>query len=243
MPFVKCAKHGRVYDNAKDDGCPLCLQEASMPRAPGGAAAPKTTNPEEAAAKGRMVLMLLLLGVVLGAGGFFWYRSRHPPVSAQQAAYDSMRALAAEPRIDTTRFVDPSDLSPIRRARALRASLGAMLSANRATILGFAGGPVDTAVADRAAQRRALAYAAFARRWHERLDALTREGADFRYAPGTRMGPQMENVTNYLGAAISVMRDMVRPLEVKPRAERQADLAAAGGYLNSAGTVLSNLPR
>jgi len=119
MPFVKCAKHGRVYDDAKEEGCPLCIQEAAMPRVPGGAAA-RSPDPQKAEAKGRAVLLLLLLALVIGVGGFFWYRSKNPPVSAQQAAYDSLRALAAEPRVDTTRFTDPDDLTPIRRARALR---------------------------------------------------------------------------------------------------------------------------
>jgi len=185
----------------------------------------------------------VLLVVLLGAGGTWWYLSNNQPEDAAQAAYDSLRAVAAgPPRPDTTKFVDPSDYTPIRRARALRNALDQIL-ATRAPLLGFREGPVDTSVTDRAEKRRALQYAAFARRWHERLDAATRNGTDFRYAPNTRLGPQMESVTNYLRAALSVMRDMVPPDRVKSMTERRDDAVAARGYLNSASTTLSNLPR
>ncbi len=240
MPLVRCPTHGRVYDNAKEEGCPLCREEALLPRAPKKAEAPGP----EATSGGRLVLLAILGLVVAGGGGAYWYLSRNPEQDRAQIVRDSLRAIAAGPaRPDTTKFAAPTDLTPIRRARALRTALDGLLRANRATILGMREGPFDTAAAERAEKQRARQYAAFVGRWHQRLDAATAGGTDFRYAPGTRMGPQMESVTNYLGAAVSVMRDLVPREHVKPRAERQADITATGGYLNSAGTVLTNLPR
>jgi hypothetical protein len=94
----------------------------------------------------------------------------------------------------------------------------------------------------RAGKRHLQQYNAFYKHWMDRLDAITRNGTDFRYAPGVQYSLQMDNVTNQLQAAASVMRDMVRPYAVKPHTERQADIRAATGYLHAAGTVLTNLP-
>ncbi len=242
MPLVRCPTHGRVFDNAKEEGCPLCLAERQMPRAPGRK--PEAPGPEAAAAKGRLVL-LGIVGLLVAIGGGVWlYLDGSNEEDRAQAVRDSLRAVAAGPaRPDTTTFARASDLTPIRRARALKSALEGLLRAHRATILGMREGPIDTAAADRAEKQRARQYAAFAARWHQRLDAASAGGTDFRYAPGVQMGPQMESVTNYLGAALSVMRDVVPRERVKPRAERQSDLTATSGYLNSAGTVLTNLPR
>lgn len=241
MPLVRCPIHGRVYDTAKDAKCPLCLQEENLPRAPGKAKA--DTTPDEASARGRLVLLGLLLFVVLIGAGVYWYIDSHNAVDRAQAVRDSLRAEAAgPPRPDTTRFARANDFSPIRRARALRASLESMLAGNRGALLGWAAGPIDTTVTDRAGKRHLQQYNAFYKHWTDRLDAITRNGTDFRYAPGVQYSLQMDNVTNQLQAAASVMRDMVRPYEVKSRTERQADIRAATGYLHAAGTVLTNLP-
>lgn len=216
-----------------------------MPRAPGKAAASDVVTPEEAAARGRKFMLSVLLGlvVVVGSVVLLWSRFHKSPQERAMAARDSLRAIAAGPaRPDTSKFAAASDLSPIRHARALRASLLGILG-GRGGLMGFAEGLVDTLATDRAQLRRARSYVAFAKRWHDRLDAVTKNGTDFRYAPGVQFGPQMENVTNQLQAALSVMRDMVRPGTVKPLRERRSDATAAAGYLNAAGTVLTNLPR
>lgn len=216
-----------------------------MPRAPGKAAGSAVVSPEEAAARGRKFMLSVLLGVVVvvGGGALLWSRFHKTSEDRAMAARDSLRAIAAGPaRPDTMKFAAANDLSPIRHARALRASLLGILG-GRSGLMGFAEGPADTLATDRAELRRAKAYTAFAKRWHDRLDAATKNGTDFRYAPGVQYGPQMENVTNQLQAALSVMRDMVRPGVVKPLAERRSDATAAAGYLNAAGTVLTNLPR
>ena len=242
MAMVRCPKHGRVYDNAKDAGCPLCLQEESMPRAPGQAG--KTEHVEMPKVAGRGALFGLLLAVGVIAGGVYWYLSTHNADTRAQDTRDSLRALAAAPvGPDTTKYARSNDMSPIRRARAFKASLESMLAANRSAVLGFRDGPIDTTAADRAEKRRSLQYAAFAKRWHGRLDALTQGGTEWRYEAGVRYHEQMDNVTNQLQAALSVMRDLVRRDEVKPRTERSADISAAQGYLRAAGTVLTNLPR
>ena len=237
--MVRCPKHGRVYDDAKDAGCPLCLQEQSLPRAPGKA----RKEPESSQSGGRMMLLVVLLVIALVGGGSYYYFSTHSAADRAQAVRDSIRAAAAIAMPDTTQFARADDLSPIRRARALRAALLDILGDNRRTVLGLREGPIDTTVTDRAGKRAVQQYRTFHQRYHGRIDAATRNGSDFRYAPGVQYSLQMENVTNQLSAALSVMRDMVRPLEVKPRGERQEDLQAAAGYLNAAGTVLTNLPR
>jgi hypothetical protein len=211
---------------------------------PGAGAVKAPKSAEEAKAEGRKFVMTigLVLVVVLGVVAFLLSR-RETPQDRALARRDSLRAIAAGPaRPDTMTFAAANDLSPIRHARALRGSLLAILG-GRGGLMGFAEGAVDTLAADRAEQRRAKAYVAFAKRWHDRLDAVTKNGSDFRYAPGVQFGPQMENVTNQLQAALSVMRDMVRRDAVKPLSERRSDAKAAAGYLNAAGTVLTNLPR
>lgn len=244
MPLVRCAKHGRVYDDSKDAGCSVCVQEANMPRAPGGHAKPVESDEEAASKKGRALLLGMLVVLLAVAGGVYWYLSTHNAQTRADSTRDSLRALAAAPiGPDTTTYAAPNDYAPIRRARALKAGLETMLRSNRAGVLGWREGVYDTAAADRADKRLAKQYADYVKRWHDRLDAMTRSGTEFRYAPGVRYTEQMENVTNQLQAALSVMRDMVRRDTVKPRAERVTDLNAAAGYLNSAGTVLTNLPR
>jgi len=215
-----------------------------MPRAPGKASGSTVVTAEEAAARGRQFLMKVALGVVLViAVAVFMMSRRETPQDRARAVRDSIRAIAAGPaRPDTTAFAAASDLSPIRKARALRNALHAILG-SRSTLMGFREGPVDTLATDRAEVRRVRAYLAFAKHWHERLDAATKNGREFRYEPGVQFGPQMDNVTNQLQAALAVMSDMVRPLEVKPIAVRRADAAAAGGYLAAATTVLTNLPK
>ncbi len=242
MALVRCKIHGRVYDDAKDAGCPLCVQDAALPRAPGGAAA-REPDIEGAQSRGTLLLLGILVVIAAGAGGVYWYSSTHNAQTRADFRRDSLRALAAAPRgPDTTKYAAPNDLSPMRRARALKGSLDAMLRGGRGAVLSFAAGPIDTMAADRAVKRRAKQYASFAKHWHDRLDAMTRGGTEFRFGPGVRYGEQMEHATNQIQAALSVMRDMVRRDVVKPRSERVADLRAAAGYLNAAGTVLTNLP-
>ncbi len=237
MAMVRCPHHGRIYDDAKDGGCPVCL---SLP--PGWekrAAAPvkekAPTNP----------LIYLLLGVVVlagaGYGGWAWYSARQ---EARRLAEARAQQEMLQPTIpDTTAFARADDLTPIRRARTLASAIDGLVQANRASLLGFREGPVDTAAADRTEQRRAKAYVQLATRWHARLDDATKDGHDFRYEPGVQFSLQMERATNALGAALAVARDVVPMDRVRPLAERQRDLTAIRGYLNGARTELSNLPR
>ena len=242
MGLVRCPKHGRVYDDAKDAKCPLCLQEEQMPRAPGKRSEPK--SPMEAQAAGRSLLLFILVLIVAIAGGTWYYMSTHTAADRAQVVRDSLRALAAGPaRPDTTHFAPANSLLPIRHARSLKAALDGILASNRSTVLAQRTGPIDTTITERAEKRRVQQYLTWARRYHGRLDAATRNGTDFRYEPGVQYSLQMENVTNQLQAALSVMRDMVRMNEVKARSDRQADLQAAAGYLHAAGTVLTNLPK
>jgi hypothetical protein len=213
-----------------------------MPRAPGS----KTVEPDLEGAKSRGLTILLGLVVVIAAAAFAFYRytSTHNDQTRAQATRDSLRALGAAPAgPDTTKYAAPNDYSVIRHARALKAGLEGMLNGSRASVLGWAAGAYDTAATDRAEKRRAKQYVDFQKHWQDRLDAMTRGGTEFRYAPGVRYTEQMENVTNQLQAALSVMRDMVRKDVVKPRTERSADITAANGYLRAAGTILTNLPR
>lgn len=242
MPLVRCAKHGRVYDSDEERGCPLCLAEGPH-RRPLLYAAKGDDSPAEAASRGRLVLLLLLLAIVAAGAGAYWYFSTHTPERRAQEARDSLRALAAgPPRPDTSLFAKATDFSPIRRARALKASLEGLIRGNRSTVLGMAAGPIDTTVTNRAARTRARQYAAFVRRWHAALDATTRGGTEFRYEPGVQYSLQMDQVSNSLSAAAAVLRGMVPQDSVNPRATRQADLTSATGYLNNAGTVLTSLP-
>jgi hypothetical protein len=227
-----------VYDNAKEAGCPVCLQQGP------GAARKESGSPEEAARKGRLLLLVGLLVLVAGGGAAYWYFSSHNAETRAQFVRDSLAyVVAGPPAPDTTTFAKADDLSPIRNARALHRTLNALIRNNRTTLLGFAEGPVDTSAADGAAQRRARQYAQFAARWHAALDAATAGGADFRYEPGVQYSLQMERVSNYLGGAVSVLRDAVPRDRVKPRATRSDDLRTASGYLATAGTELTNLPR
>ena len=215
-----------------------------MPRAPGGAGKVVEPDLEGAQSKGRLILLGLVDAIAALVGGVYWYNSTHNAQTRAQGTRDSLRALGAAPAApDTTRYSAPGDLVPIRRARALKAGLENMLHGSRAGVLGWAEGVYDTAATERAEKRRAKQYADFVTRWHARLDAMTRSGSEFRYAPGVRYTEQMDNVTNQLQAALSVMRDMVRKDVAKPRAVRSADLTAAAGYLRAAGTILTNLPR
>jgi hypothetical protein len=244
VSLVRCKNHGRFYDDAKAAGCPLCLQDENLPRAPGGRAAEPA--PEPARTSFGLVLLGLVLAIAVGGFAIYKYKETHNDQTRAAAARDSLRQAGADlggPALgDTSKLAANNDLGPIRRARALRASLESMLARSRGSILGLATGPVDTTAGNRKAQRHAKQVAAFIKHWGDQLDHLTSGGTDFRYAPGVRFGSQMDNVTNQLKAAVSVMRDMVRPV-TKPRAERSTDIRDATGYLNSAGSVLSGLPR
>lgn len=241
MPLVRCPKHGRVYDSDKEEACPLCLQERSMPRAPAKKEEPKPPSPL------LNYLLIALAALVVGYGAYYYLVVRNRPSEAAQEftrrRAAAARALADGGTGDTTHFVDPSDLTPVRQARAMKSALEALLHGQRGTLLGFAEGPIDAAATDRAEKRRVRDYLTFVKRWNDRLDAATKNGSEFLYPPGTRFGSQMETVTNQLQASLSVMRDMVPTDRVKPHAERQSDAEAAGGYLNAAGTVLTNLPK
>ena len=240
--MVRCPTHGRVYDSDEERGCPLCLAEGPH-RRPFVQMQTSAESPEEAARRGRRMLLLLLLLVVVAAFGAWYYFSSNTAEKRAQEVRDSLRAVAAgPPRPDTSRFARVTDFSPIRRARALKATLDGLVRSNRATLLGLAAGPIDTTVTDRRARTRARQVAAFVRRWHSALDAATRGGTEFRYEPGVQYSLQMDQVTNSLGAAVAVLNDMVPRDSVNPRATRRADLTAATGYLNNAGTVLTNLP-
>jgi hypothetical protein len=234
----RCPTHGRIFDDAKERGCPVCMSGPPVGKLQ------SRTEPEEAAAKGRLIILAALLVVAAAAGGGWWYWSRNNAAVREQAARDSIRALAAgPPRPDTTVFARADDLTPIRRARALHAGLTRLIRDQRAAVLRYAEGPIDTAVADRAAQRTAKAYVQLAERWHARLDTLTKDGTDFRYAPGVQYSLQMDQVTNYLGAAVSVLRDVAPRDRVRSAGDRRTDLTTAGGYLSRAGSELTNLPR
>jgi hypothetical protein len=242
LPLVRCPTHGRVYDSDQERACPLCLAEGPH-RRPLAQVQKGAESPEEAAKRGRMMLLVLLLVVTAGAAGAYFYLTSNTAEKRAQAVRDSLRAVAAgPPRPDTSRFAKATDFSPIRRARALKATLDGLVRSNRATLLGMTAGPIDTTATNRAARNRARQYAAFARRWHAALDAATRGGTEFRYEPGVQYSLQMDQVTNSLGAAVAVLNDMVPRDSVKARTTRQADLTAARGYLSNAGTVLTNLP-
>ena len=172
-----------------------------MPRAPGGTGKVVEPDLEGAQSKGKLILLGLVVAVAVGIGGIYWYSSNHNAQTRAQDTRDSLRALGAAPAgPDTTRYAAPNDYSPIHRARALKAGLEGMLG-NRAAVLGWAEGVYDTAATDRAEKRRAKQYADFVTRWHARLDALTRGGTEFRYAPGVA-GYQFEDSTPWVSASI-----------------------------------------
>lgn len=238
MALVRCPHHGRIYDSAREEGCPVCL---SLP--PGWEKRASSAAKPEKAPTNPLLFVLLGVVAVLGAGygGWTWYQQKQAERLAAEAR--AQREMLQPPLPDTMRFARADDLTPIRRARALAASIQGLLGANRSPLLGFAEGPVDTAAPDRATQRAAKAYVQFATRWHARLDIATKDGHDFRYEPGVQFSLQMERATNALDAALAVARDVVPRDQVKPRAERQRDVTAITGYLASARTELSNLPR
>jgi hypothetical protein len=229
-----------VYDG-KEAGCPLCLQEDSQPRA---APRQKDTPKPPSAILGYFMVLLVLAGVGYGAYWYFVLKNRpSEAVLARAAQRANAAAVMAESHGDTSKFVDPDDLTPVKKARALKTALDALLTGQRGALLAFTDGPVDTAATDRAERRRARDYATFAKRWHERLDAATRDGSEFTFPPGTRLGPQMETINNQFGAALSVLRDMVPRDQVRPRATRQEDADEAASFLNAAGRQLTNLPK
>ena len=238
MPLVRCPQHGRIYDSDKDRGCPVCL---AMGPADHRAKARESKEEKPPATVSWLLVLIVLVLVVAGAIGLWKW---HVKKQEEQAAAElrARQELIAPSQPDTSHFARATDLTPIRRARALAATLADILGDNRATLLRFSTGKIDTADTNRTARRRSLEYAAFAKRWHGRLDAATAGGHDFRYAQGVQYSLQMEQVTNHLDAALAVERDMVRPDTVKPVADRREDMVAATGYLNSARTVLSNLP-
>ncbi len=237
--LVRCQKHGRVYDD-REAGCPLCLQESTQPRASKQKEVPKPPSP----ILGYFMVALVLAGVGYGAYWFFVVKNRpSAAVLARAAQRASAAAVMSESHGDTSKFVDPDDLTPVKKARALKTALDGLLTGQRGALLAFTDGPIDTAATDRAERRRARDYATFARRWHERIDAATKDGSEFTFPPGTRLGPQMETINNQLRASLSVLRDMVPRDQVRPRATRQEDANEAAGFLNAAGTQLTNLPR
>lgn len=247
MALVRCPKHGRVYDSDKESGCPLCLQEGTAASSGDSPRPLRDAEPVEPEGKSRIAIYILLAVVLLAAGATaLWYFGlRDRPTKAQQerAARVAAAAAMAPPAQDTTHFPSPGDLTPVRRARALAGFLAGVMRSNRAALLGFAEGPVDTAATDKAGQRRARQYEAFVKHWRSALDNATKGGTEFHYQPGVRLASQMDQVSNAIGATVSVLRDMVRPGRVASRAARVTDLRSAQGYLSGAQTVLSNLPK
>ena len=238
MPLVRCPQHGRIYDSDKDRGCPLCLAQGPADRR-----AQARDSKEERKAGGVPWIAILAVPVLVGAGiyyGWTYYQQKQEEKAA--AELRARQELIAPTQPDTTRFARANDLTPIRRARVLTATLADIMGDNRATLLRFGPGPIDTADTNRTARRRALDWSAFARRWHGRIDDATRNGHDFRYEPGVQYSLQMEQVNNQLAAALAVLRDAVPFDHVKPIGDRRQDLVAVTGYLNGARTVLSNLP-
>jgi hypothetical protein len=225
--LARCPTHGRVYDKDAEPGCPLCLQGV-----PAAGAAPSPPR-----ASRRTLAMAAGAGVLVGVAAFFVWRALRPapaPAAPTPAAVDTLALLD-----EGEAFAEPDDPRPIRQARAYLAALERVYL-DRAALLRFAEGPADTAAAP-AARRRASQYTAFATRWRSALEGAKPDSQLF-YRPGVRWAEQLESVNNYLGAARSAMREAAPPDRVLPRTERQRRLAAARGYLNSAGTALSELP-
>ena len=224
--YVRCEKHGLVYDDIA--ACPSCQREG------GGGRAAATPEPERKKSVGTVVLALL---VVLGGAAGLYFLRRH---AAEQAARDAARARAEQAAAVLAARVPPSaEVALIRRSRPLAATLEGILRANRGTILGFAEGPVDTAAADRREARRAKQYVTYAQRLEQQL---TRAAGDGPASWGAR-SEEVQAVEHYLAAVIGALRQAAPPDHVPPRAERQRVLDAARGYLAAAHTALSNLPR
>ncbi len=228
MPLVRCPKHGRVYDNSKERGCPLCLK---------GAAATEGVKP--AAKLSRAAVVNIIALVVVLAGGAVAYvvflKPPPPPPPPQPVVIDTLALLDPGEL-----YTEPDDPKPVFQARFYAATLQ-RLYADRATLLGFSEGPVDTAATDRASRRRAQAWGLFVTRWQGRL-ALAKPDTQYFYRPGVRFAEQLESINNFLGAARSAMRLIAPADRVPARAERQRQLEATRGYLNSARTLLSELP-
>jgi hypothetical protein len=213
-----------------------------MPRAP--------KPPQEGPKPPSPFLNYLLIALVLaglGYGAYYYFVIKNRPSEAAleftRRRNTAARMLADRPEGDTSKYVDPNDLTPVRQARAMKSALESLLQSQRGALFGFSAGPIDPAATGRAEKKRVRDYLAFQRHWSGRLEAAARNGTEFKYPSGTRLDQQMETVTNQLQAALSIMQDMAPPDRVKSSAERRSDAEAAGGYLNAAGTVLTNLPR
>ena len=140
--YVRCEKHGLVYDDIT--ACPSCQREA----AGGGAAA--AAVPERKTPVGTLVLALLV--VLGGAAGVYVLRKHAAEKAAREAAHARAERAAA---VVAARVPPSAEVTLIRRARGLTATLARTLRADRGTILGFTAGPVDTAAADRREAKRA----------------------------------------------------------------------------------------
>jgi hypothetical protein len=243
----RCEIHGRIYDAGKEPGCPLCIQEGLVPSEPGAIPPPHLHSRPPEAPKSPVatyVVLGLALLALLGTGYWTLFRKDQPTKAQLEYAARRAEAAAMAPSVgDTTKFTAPGDLTPVRHARALSNALEGLIRANRGALLRFAEGNVDTAATDRAAKARVKQWTLFARHWHATLDNVTRNGTDFRYGPGVKLTAQMDQVSNALGATVSVLNDAVPPLRVKSRTERNSDLRTAQGYLAGARTILSNLPK
>jgi len=177
--------------------------------------------------------------IVLAAGAFtgWWVFIRQPPPPPPPApvVIDTMALLD-----EGEAYADSTDRTPIRQARVYAAALERVF-ADRGALLRFAEGPADTGVTDRTAKLRARAYVTFRDRWEARLAGAKPENQKF-YRPGVRWSESLERVNNYLGAARSVMRQAAPADQVVARRERETAFAAARGYLNSARTLLTEMP-
>lgn len=225
--MVRCPKHGRVFDNDKAMGCPLCMQGVEATE--GRTRAPLMSR---AAAINLVILAVLLLSAGVA---YVVFLREPPPPPVVPVVIDTM-ALLDEGEL----FAEASDRSPIRQARAYAAALE-RLYVDRAAVLRAAEVPPDTTVGTRAARARARRYYEFAERWQQRVEAAKPDSQLF-YRPGVAWATQLESVNNYLGAARSGMRQTLSVAGAPPVAERRAHFSAARGYLNSARTLLSEMP-
>lgn len=226
--LTRCPKHGRVYDK-NTERCPLCIP---------GAPAPGSSD-EDRKAKRRGTITNVVAVVVLLVGGFtgWWLFIRQPPPPPPPApvVIDTMALLD-----EGETYADSTDRTPIRQARVYAAALERVY-ADRGALLRFGEGPADTGATDRAARTRARAYVTFRTRWDARLTGAKPENQKF-YRPGVRWAESLERVNNYLGAARSVMRQAAPADQVVARRERETAFSAARGYLNSARTLLTEMP-
>jgi hypothetical protein len=225
--LVRCEKHGRVFDDAQERRCPLCMQ--GVP----GRSEPAPPKLSRATLVNIIVLPVLL---VAGAAVWFFYLREPPPPPRPAPVVIDTAALLDEGEF----FVEPLDRRPIRQARGYAAVIERVY-ADRAALLRFSAGPVDTAAQERTARTRARQYARFQAAWQQRL-AAAKPDSQALYRPGVQYAPQVESARNFLGAARSALRQAAPPSEVIPLAERQRYLQLARGYLNTARTTLSELP-